>query len=1574
MSYFKKARNYTKSSTTLDEKIAKANREYEKTGVDSVELVEIANSTSGVYYAGIDHPEEPPVQSEVPDSNGFRSRDPSLPAENASDIDPSDPSTWETGGQGMDHLINPNDLPVIHGDNGVETQSTVKDQPILITPDLTGFSGLRVDPNGDPNDMGKYGGIAYTYNLGIWGRTEGVIGPGNKFVSVLAAFGWPTGPLVDSGHPDYPSDRSMFGFYRYDDNATYAARLRMKELYANGLPSGSWKPVKCWMNFNSYGFGMTWTQYKANPNNIWRSNGDAYVTVHVYDGANKYNSSETVPPYTTVLFHDDIGKPENLPNGGKLKELLEKLFGIGGSAGDELAKNAGPSTPIKYYPGMGYAPDLGGGRPGNVRPKGGAAFPQADAGGDIDGSEVAAAPGYIPPYVQDWESLGGGGKRTGTHPWEKNKKDKGKGKIQASSGGDGSQVASAAFPSDTASDASSSLGVKDGDALAYNPSNTKDPQKDTASDGVDSNEPGLLDKAKEAWNWYVDNKEDVDAAAGQVMNAVDAAMAIASVVGVLIPEAGTSAAGAAGIASLANKFKNAYKAVKAGKTVADGLGSTKTFNGPGKKGSTVKSSDLPSNVNKADGPFTKGDGGILYDKNGNQKTHADGRPAQYNDSTGAAVTKTGTDSGAPKGSAFDNWYNKEYGLSGGGTSKSSGTTKGPTKGGGLSGAGSFDVGATGVKKTGYDALNPNQIGPKAQHTGSKGILSPGGGMVYSAPTVGKTGPSAINPGTGAAKYTKHGSNPFSSKSKGGGTEGGVIGSIVHKGNKSIGAIEPQSTQTPAQFNKASKIFNDIMQGKYQNSPTAQKIFQKGIDAGFVGGSGSISYTSIPKQKSLPNVGKTMGSFSKFASKYTPTHGHLGTFGSINFESYLIENNSGKEFKIQGDKEDILIMHLLKNPEILKKLPLIIKGLEQEKELSDVYGVMFGFGNESDTVNESNLLTESNLLMEKNYLRDLREKKREKRKVGDKVMKINITGPKDHLTVRAIDLLRQYKVSEKEMQEYAFIISNINQWIRENPKEYAIWKVRYPANDPRLAELNWRLDQQLKASDEYMDSHFPENERLFAKLQNKIQTNINVTDPRNFVDVKPAVTHKQLLKVSKALEESNWKPLDSKVANKTTQTFGLIGDFGLEELGPDGNQVTANFGGLGGVESQPSQFEYKAQEGNPVTVSPPTYKSLSLAGYAKPLPWKMARKKNAKKAEEINTQLDSSESYTKEINADALMKARVEEAGKIYEREMKKWEAKKKSVDAYNDKLADKQEALMDKANKIWDAIHAKYYQGDDWSGKPYYSKTAEEMSKEYLSSGGAEIDAKLEALGKAFKDEPPLPDFPDVYDDNYWNDGLNSETNKVTPSKDPSSLEKLFTSLKAGFWQMTKITQSMLTNKQVHANPTSKQINVFAKNINKTQLSLIPVSQTPIPYSDSNFKEVNGKLVQHHGNSPDYTKNMAWGGEGSEIGDRGSAMLQIVTPKDGEPYILYTDHAYINTNNPDDATAFQDFGAEVVQAVSKSKPTGGMDGVYGDVKTEFSIPVSSLTKAQQEAVFLNHNFRKKKNIDESLFKKLGKKR
>ena len=55
----------------------------------------------------------------------------------------------------------------------------------------------------------------------------------------------------------------------------------------------------------------------------------------------------------------------------------------------KLALNQGPSSPIKFYPDTGrFLPNMGGGRPGNIRLKGGAAFPKADAGDDIQTPEI----------------------------------------------------------------------------------------------------------------------------------------------------------------------------------------------------------------------------------------------------------------------------------------------------------------------------------------------------------------------------------------------------------------------------------------------------------------------------------------------------------------------------------------------------------------------------------------------------------------------------------------------------------------------------------------------------------------------------------------------------------------------------------------------------------------------------------------------------------------------------------------------------------------------------------------------------------------------------------------------------------------------------------------------------------------------------------------------------------------------------------------------------------------------------------------------------------------------------------
>ena len=80
-------------------------------------------------------------------------------------------------------------------------------------------------------------------------------------------------------------------------------------------------------------------------------------------------------------------------------------------------------------------------------------------------------------------------------------------------------------------------------------------------------------------------------------------------------------------------------------------------------------------------------------------------------------------------------------------------------------------------------------------------------------------------------------------------------------------------------------------------------------------------------------------------------------------------------------------------------------------------------------------------------------------------------------------------------------------------------IRYPKHDPRLAQLNWQMDQKLSASEEYMDTHFPENKSLFNKLQQKISNTIGQTDPKNFKDsvTPPQFDNNQLETVQRRKE-------------------------------------------------------------------------------------------------------------------------------------------------------------------------------------------------------------------------------------------------------------------------------------------------------------------------------------------------------------------------------------------------------------------------------------------------------------------------
>lgn len=57
-----------------------------------------------------------------------------------------------------------------------------------------------------------------------------------------------------------------------------------------------------------------------------------------------------------------------------------------------------------------------------------------------------------------------------------------------------------------------------------------------------------------------------------------------------------------------------------------------------------------------------------------------------------------------------------------------------------------------------------------------------------------------------------------------------------------------------------------------------------------------------------------------------------------------------------------------------------------------------------------------------------------------------------------------------------------------------------------------LKHRLKLGKEYIEKHFPENQRLFKKLQQSIKKSIKLTDPKTYKNVPDATTFKKLLSV------------------------------------------------------------------------------------------------------------------------------------------------------------------------------------------------------------------------------------------------------------------------------------------------------------------------------------------------------------------------------------------------------------------------------------------------------------------------------
>ena len=112
---------------------------------------------------------------------------------------------------------------------------------------------------------------------------------------------------------------------------------------------------------------------------------------------------------------------------------------------------------------------------------------------------------------------------------------------------------------------------------------------------------------------------------------------------------------------------------------------------------------------------------------------------------------------------------------------------------------------------------------------------------------------------------------------------------------------------------------------------------------------------------------------------------------------------------------------------------------------------------------------------------------------------------------------------------------INDFIKRHPEELIYAQQRYPVGDKRLALLNWKMDQMLDASKEYVDKQFPENQNLFNKIKEKIKNTIDQTDPKNFKPIKDPIKYVDVEKTKK-LKETVTRHFNKPVKSKSI--FGL----------------------------------------------------------------------------------------------------------------------------------------------------------------------------------------------------------------------------------------------------------------------------------------------------------------------------------------------------------------------------------------------------------------------------------------------------
>ena len=101
----------------------------------------------------------------------------------------------------------------------------------------------------------------------------------------------------------------------------------------------------------------------------------------------------------------------------------------------------------------------------------------------------------------------------------------------------------------------------------------------------------------------------------------------------------------------------------------------------------------------------------------------------------------------------------------------------------------------------------------------------------------------------------------------------------------------------------------------------------------------------------------------------------------------------------------------------------------------------------------------------------------------------------YVKITKVDLIRNHRIKQSEVDEMMDTINLLNDYIKKHPEDLIYAQQRYPKDDPRLAELNWKMDQMLGASEDYLEKNFKENKKLFNRVVDRTKKNIKLTDPR-----------------------------------------------------------------------------------------------------------------------------------------------------------------------------------------------------------------------------------------------------------------------------------------------------------------------------------------------------------------------------------------------------------------------------------------------------------------------------------------------